>query len=370
MIKVFHVIYGLKTGGAETLVKDYVLNIDKSKFIVKVLCFSRESSPYEALLENSCIQIIYLDDYINFKGSTFFSKLFLKIKKYFLFRKILHEENPDVIHSHLLINRFVLFARPKKNTKIFYTVHTEPNSLWNYHDIIHFLELISCKILLRKYRMKFIVLHDEMRIKVNSIFKINNSLVLNNGIDFCRFSNLKNRKSVRDELNINHDSFVIGHVGRFSATKNHNFLIDVFFQYHLLNPKSFLLMIGAGEEINIIRSKLHSLHLDNCYLILSNRLDIPDLLNSIDAFVFPSIYEGLGISLIEAQKVGIPCFVSDSIPKYACISNYVSFLSLNDSPSLWAFNIFNYSKPKKMILDDKNWDIRVIIKKLENLYLK
>ena len=102
-------------------------------------------------------------------------------------------------------------------------------------------------------------------------------------------------------------------------------------------------------------------------MILSNRSDIPDLLNAMDIFVFPSLHEGLGISLIEAQKMKLPCFVSEIIPQAAIISNLVTKLPLNDSQK-WVDTILNFKGIKNVELNDSDWNIEEIIKKLEKIY--
>ena len=123
------------------------------------------------------------------------------------------------------------------------------------------------------------------------------------------------------------------------------------------------------DELKIEVEKLKKNGLDNNYAIFSNRKDIPKLLKVMDAFVFPSLYEGLPLSLIEAQVSKLPCFVSDRIPEQATISNLVTRLSLDRTPKKWAEVILNYQKPKRIVVNDSEWDIREITKQLEQIYL-
>ena len=129
-----------------------------------------------------------------------------------------------------------------------------------------------------------------------------------------------------------------------------------------------MLLIGDGPEKEKIEAKLKKFNLDNHYMILSNRNDIPDLLNAMDVFVFPSLYEGLGISLIEAQKMKLPCFVSEMIPEAAIISNLVTKLPLDNDYKKWGDRILGAKKPDKIILNDEAWDIKKVISKLEKIY--
>ena len=368
MIKLMHVIYGLNTGGAETLVKDYALKIDKSKFDLTILCLTKKNSPYDLLLKDRNINVIYVSDYqkyINKKGVLF--SLFNSIQRYFLVRKFIHKIRPDIIHSHLQINPYIKFSKPVKGTKLFYTIHSDPERYWpnkkgKDYKVTNYL--------VKKYNMRFICLHEEMIKKVNEMFGVNNSLILNNGIDFNRFDekNVKDKSIIKNNLNIPQDSFVIGHVGRFIYEKNHTFLIDIFSQIYSKNKKAYLLMIGDGNKKDEIISKIESLHLEKRCLILSKRSDIPDLLKIMDCFVFPSIIEGLPVTLIEAQKMKLPCFVSDSISKYVTISNLITWLSLSESDEKWANMILDYKTPDIVKLNDKDWDINNVIKRLENIY--
>lgn len=369
MKKVLFLIHGMSTGGAETLVKDYILKLNKDKFDVVLLCFYHcFDSPYEKILEESGVKTIYIDK-SRISSKNVFIRLYMLIRRYILIRKNIKVEKPDILHSHLRVNSYVKFARPNKNCKIFHTVHNEPKKLW-FGSSKKQYDLKCAKYLVKKYNMRFIVLHEDMRNEINNLFEVNNSIILNNGIDFSRFdaSIIKNNKDFKEELNIPIDSFVIGNIGRFSKQKNQEFLIEVFSQLVKIRNNSFLLLIGTGAEKKNLENKLSELGLKDKYLILSNRGDIPDLLGIMDIFVFPSIYEGLGIVLIEAQKMNLPCFISDKVPKAAEISNLVTRISLNKSAMEWTNIITKYKYPKKIVLKDKEWDMNEVVKKLEKIY--
>lgn len=372
-MKIMHVIHGLNMGGAETLIKEYAMNLNKELFDVVILCFDHfKDSPYEKILEKNRIKVIYVCDYMKFynKKSLIF-KIINHMQKYVLIRKFIHKETPDILHTHLSINKYIKFARPKKGTKIFHTVHSEPQRLWNFNNKKSYRDFLSAKWLLKKYNMRFIVLHSKMQKEINSMFKTENAIILNNGIDLSKYNKkiCMNKNEVRSELGIPQESFVLGHVGRFSKVKNHEFLVNVFNEVYKKNSNGFLLLVGDGSEKEKIKNLLHSLNLDNHYLILSNREDIPNLLNAMDYFVFPSICEGLGISLIEAQEMDIPCFISEGVPEATIISNIVTTLSLELCPNEWAKKILSYKIPQLIELNDSEWDIKETIKKLEKIYL-
>ena len=103
--------------------------------------------------------------------------------------------------------------------------------------------------------------------------------------------------------------------------------------------------------------------------ILESRMDIPRIMKALDVFVFPSFFEGLGIVLIEAQKMGIPCVISDAIPEAAVVSNLVTRMTKNSSPKQWAEQISNIKKIVPVYDRIEAWDMNVVVRQLENLYL-
>ena len=109
--------------------------------------------------------------------------------------------------------------------------------------------------------------------------------------------------------------------------------------------------------------------LGNCYKILSERTDIPDLLNAMDLFVFPSLSEGLGIAVIEAQKAGVKCVISDAVPDKAIVSNFVKKLKLNLPPEVWAEEIRNFQVDYLEYNGIEDWNMDTVIRSLEKLYI-
>ena len=370
-IKIMHLIHGLNTGGAETLTKSYMLNFNRERYDVVLLCINHDKeSPYEEELSRAGVNVIYAQDYLLLRGKNgFFAKTINYPCKFLIVKWIIWKERPDILHVHLHANSFVKRARLNKNISLFYTVHSEPRVLWSNNDTRKRNDFWAAKWLTRHRGMRFIVLHEKMGAEINKLFGVTDSIILNNGVDVDRIEHARLTKEVRMELNIPESAFVLGHVGRFSEVKNHTFLVDVFIDTYGKNKNAFLLMIGDGPDKNKIIERLDKNGLKGKYLILSNRDDIPDLLSAMDVFVFPSLYEGLPLSLIEAQVAKKICFVSDSVNGHASISNLVTRLSLDDGAEKWADAILSYKKPKKIVVNDEDWDIKKITKKLEQIYL-
>lgn len=372
MKKVVQFIHGLNTGGAETLVKNYSLNLKKDSYDVSVVCLNHiPESPYENILKDNGIKVFVVDDYVwKPHSKNIFAKAVHKIQRYFIVKKILHELDPDIVHSHLGVNKYIIFSNLPKKVKIFHTVHTEPSKLWN-NTYAGKIDYFSLKLLLRKHKLRFITLHKKMSKQVNKLFKVSDSIVLNNGIDFKSFEKPLSKKKLKERLGIPIDAFVVGHVGRFSPQKNHVFLVKTFKEIYRKNSNSFLLMVGDGSEKSKIQEMLKHENLNDRSLILSNRRDVADLMRIMNIFIFPSKYEGLGIVLIEAQKAGLPCFVSDTVPLAAKQTDLVTFLSLKLGATQWANRISEINSEKVLaqgsILPD-SWNIINVVHQLEKIY--
>ena len=147
--------------------------------------------------------------------------------------------------------------------------------------------------------------------------------VVNNGIDVDKFAyNPTVRGAKRNELQVE-NNFVIGHVGRFSAQKNHRFLLEIFEEVLSRKPSAKLMLVGGtGPLEKEIRKRVAEKHLQDHVLFLGMREDIADLCQAFDVFVFPSLYEGLGIVAIEAQAAGLLCVLADTLPPEAFVCNY------------------------------------------------
>lgn len=154
-------------------------------------------------------------------------------------------------------------------------------------------------------------------------------VLIKNGIDIRQYAySNESNFSARAKLNIPMNGTVVGHVGRFNEQKNHDFLIDIFNEYHKKNENSYLLLVGDGPLKSQIQNKVKTLNLQNHVVFTGNREDVYELYSVMDMFVFPSFYEGMPNTVIEAQANGLKCFVSDTITKEANITNNIEYLSL------------------------------------------
>ena len=173
--------------------------------------------------------------------------------------------------------------------------------------------------------------------------------VIPNAVNLEKYSfNEELRKEVREELGLK-DEFTIGHIGKFEYQKNHEFLTDVFSEVVKLKDDSRLVLVGDGSERENIEKKAEKLGIKDKILFLGKRTDAERLYNAFDVFVMPSRFEGLPVTLVEAQANGLSQILSDCITKEVDITGVSTFISLNKSPSYWAEKIVSEKRkiPKK-----------------------
>lgn len=180
------------------------------------------------------------------------------------------------------------------------------------------------------------------------------------------------REQTRGRIGIKPDTLVIGHVGRLSPEKNHSFLIDVFAQVRNARPGSVLLLAGDGPSAGEIRSRIEHKGLAGSVYLLGERSDIPALLMAMDLFVFPSLHEGLGTALVEAQAAGLPCLAADSVPREADCTGLVRFLPLDAGAPEWARALLEMAQSPRAqspALEGSANDITSVAATLHDFYL-
>ena len=199
--------------------------------------------------------------------------------------------------------------------------------------------------------------------------------VLNNAIDSAAFQyNEKTRRQYRDELGILEHTLLVGHVGRFMQAKNHMFLLDIFCALLKRQPDSKLLLVGQGELEPAVREKAEALDISDKVVFAGVRDDVYCLYQAMDVFVFPSLFEGLGIVAVEAQAAGLPCVVSDHVPaECKKTRDLVKFFSLEAGADRWAEEILRLAKTQRRDttaeIRENGYDIQENAEKLQQFYL-
>lgn len=194
-------------------------------------------------------------------------------------------------------------------------------------------------------------------------------VLLPNGIDIRRFAlNPGTRRQYRQELGLE-GKYVIGNVGRFYDVKNHTFLLDVFQKVHEKDESAVLLLVGVGPLQQEMAQKAVRLGIADQVIMTGNRDDVPELLGAMDVFAFPSLWEGLPMTVVEAQAAGLPCVLSDTITREVDVSPLVEYLPLGDAAQ-WADALLR--RRERMDAMDAirraGFDIRSSAQKLTEIY--
>lgn len=195
--------------------------------------------------------------------------------------------------------------------------------------------------------------------------------LIHNGVDLNVFRfDAEGRDCIRKEFALG-EKMVVGHIGRFHQQKNHRYLLEVFQQIRQKQPEATLLLVGVGELQDTVRQWAEELGLEDAVIFAGQRFDIPQLLSAMDVFVFPSFYEGMPNTVIEAQATGLPCVIADTITPEADITGLVTYLPLTESKQLWADTALSAATRERRDtakdFADHGYDIQVVAKELMDL---
>ncbi len=199
--------------------------------------------------------------------------------------------------------------------------------------------------------------------------------VLSNGIDTQKFGfDSVTRAECRQQLNLD-GKYVVGHVGRMVPAKNHIFLLKIFVELLKQRKDVVLLLLGDGSDREKVERQIVDSGLQNHVILLGQRENLYRYYHAMDVFVFPSLWEGLGISLIEAQVTGLPCIVSDRVPVEADLHcGLIRWLSLQDGAETWAENILSLPNQNRKSYSEQaensGYDIRSIAQEMGTFYEK
>lgn len=368
-IKIAQIIIHLANGGTESLLREYVTQMDKDKFENIVICVQPSlGSASEKSLAEAGIKVYFVGDQLG-KGKDPVRQAINCVKTYRIIYDILEKENVYAVHTHLSTNRFAYkFIMDHRDVKYFHTVHCPVAWMFN-QGLKAKIENIVVKSIVKNRQIRFIALHKAMAQEINRWFSVNDTAVLENGIHLDIFRNPGvSKEDIRRELNIPQDAFVLGHVGRMAPEKNHQKIFEVFKELKSRRPDAVLLLVGNGRCEDEVKQLNKDMGLADSTVILSNRTDVNRLLKAMDVFIFPSLFEGLGIALIEAEASGLKCVISDTVPKETHLTERLTALSLNAPASEWCDAVLDNSLTSPLEGDIEAYDIKNVMKKLEGIY--
>ena len=363
MKKILEIIGSLRIGGQEKVGREIGLHIDKDKYEIHYLVFDEITEPYEFDLEKTGIKVYHLPEP---------SKGYVRYLKNL--SKLFDENQYSVVHAHTMFNCgwAMLLAWAKKVPGRISHSHSIKMADYHYSILAKVYQTVMQK-LIHIFGTEFIGCGRSAGewLFGKKFFKKNGTIIYN-GINTKQFlfSSVK-REEMRGEFNIR-DKFVIGHTGHFMKVKNQQFLISLMPEILKQRPEAVLLLLGDGELKEKNREYCKELGIEDKVIMTGNVSNVSDYLCAMDVFVFPSLYEGMPLSIIEVQCNGLPCVISDTVPEDVFLTDLIRPLSLKSPKEKWIGEICNASRHDSQkygkIMGETGFDESNMLKNIYKIY--
>ena len=325
-------------GGMESVIMNYYRNIDREKIQFDFLCNEKPIS-YEKEIEELGGKIYYITARSE-NGKKYKKELKdffeMNFKKYYAIW-----ENTCALNNI----DYIMYAK-KYNIK-YRIIHAHNTKIMQktfvkkaIFSILHSLN----KLIISKYATDFWACSEKAGkfFYTEKIRKSNKYKIINNAIDTGKFKfNEQIRNEYRKKMHLE-NKIVIGNVGRLHFQKNQTFLIDVFNEFYMKNKNSELILVGDGEDRKLLEDKVKKLNIKESVKFLGIRDDVSNLLQVMDVFVFPSNFEGLSVTLIEAYASGVKIIASkESVNDNNKMFDDIEQISLKENILKWDESILN-----------------------------
>lgn len=365
--KILHVTGAMNVGGTETMLINLYRKVNK-EVEFHFISYSKEKAFYDNEIESLGGKIIRLDlpQEVGFISS---------VKN---IKKVIKENGPyDAVHTHMLFNcGIAMIAAYLSGIKVRVShAHTTSDDSTSFVRKIY---ISLMRVFIKMFSTDFLACSNSAGKYLfgNNITFNKRYNVLPNYIDYEKFINSSDKTYIREELGIKKDDMVVCHVGRFITAKNHEFLIDIINEMIKQNNKVKLILVGVGELKESIENKVKCLGIEENVYFMGIRNDIDAILSSVNLFILPSIYEGLGLVLLEAQASKVNCLVSEAIqPEVDLGIGLIKKLNLSKGAREWANEANNIIKQNKKInidiisaVKEKKYDLSSILEKLLLVY--
>lgn len=357
--RVLHIVAIMNRGGTETMLMNHYRALDKSKIQFDFLVHTKCAGAYDQEILSNGGKIFHAPAIRPWSYIQYFKWLSSFFEE--------HGQDYIAVHSHIQENSgFALYYAHKKGiAHRLMTSHIAPHNIdykflfrcfANIYAKKNVTDRLACGVDAGKHlygKREFMVMHNAIETE---------SFVFSNDI----------RGLKRRDLGVYNDDLLIGHVGRFNPQKNHKFLIHILANAIEHNKKIKAVFVGEGSLKDEIIKLAYDLGIADHISFLGSRSDVNELLQAFDVFLMPSLYEGLPVSVIEAQAAGLPCVLSDAIDKACDITGNVQFLSLNQPIDDWCRAIERASHiHRKDMMNEiikAGYDVHDNLKKLLPLY--
>ena len=364
IVRILHVLHSMNRGGAENAIMNYYRHIDRDKLQFDFLLTE----------QNKC----HFEDEINSLGGKIYRVPLLRMANplpYINGVSAFFNEHPEyqIVHSHTSSKSvFPLWIAKKKGVpvRIAHSHNTKSEK-----GIQGWIRNIF-KIPLKKVATNLCACGNEAAIWLygKDYFYKGKVTVVPNVIECSWFVyNEQKRNEIRSQLHIDDNTLVLGCVARFSPQKNLLYLIDLFHEFHQKVTDSRLLLLGDGELKEDIINQIQKYNLRDSVIMTGVVSNVSDYEQAMDVFLMPSFFEGLPLSLIEAQISGLKCFVSTGVPQEADKTGLVSFIPLDKGSRYWAEQIVSqlpYTRRSYLHeMQEAGYDAETSAKKLQDYYL-
>lgn len=361
--KVLVIAASLRIGGAEKVARDIALYAPSGQCEFHYVVFGDEIGAYEQQLQEKGCTIFHLaepsDSYPQFLKALW---------------KVMKTHRYDSVHAHNMFNcgwtmLLAVCAGIPVRVAHSHSALDDGNSTVKrvYEAVMRFL-ILTCSTDLVGCGEK-----AGRRLFGEKAWVKRGNLILN-GIDVASFAyDAQKRNTIRKQLALG-DRFVMGHAGHLVDVKNQSFLLDLMPEVLKHRPDAILLLLGEGGDRPMLEQKIRDMGLENHVIMTGNVTNVADYLSAMDVFVFPSLFEGTPLSILEVQANGLPCVISDSVPPDVFLTDLIHPLSLQDPKDTWVDLILNQQRTDTQRYNEQlrgsDYAVETAMEKIHRIYNK
>jgi glycosyltransferase EpsF len=346
--RILHIVSTMGRGGTETLLMNVYRNIDTSQVQFDFVSHGMKQDDYEEEIRTLGGKVYKINSLGKSGPILYLYKLI----------KLIKQNNYEAVHIHTdFQSGFPALAAKLAGVKT-RICHVHSTNWPKGNRTISKVVLKFLKLMMKSFATDYCACSHEAAYFFFSQKMIKNKkiLILKNGVEVRNFTEcfIADGESVQKELNIPEDTKIIGHIGRFSESKNHLFILRILKKLKEHGENFVLILVGDGPLKTLIENEAKAMGIYDFIRFVGVRSDIPRLMKTFDVFILPSLYEGFGIVTLEAQCTGTPCVVSDSVPKTTDLElGLIKYVSLQDNLEVWCKEIMNaifVEKPESDII--------------------
>lgn len=333
MKRILIIAAALKVGGAEKVARDICLRSDPKIYEFHYVVFGDEFGDYERDIVECGGKVFHLDPP---------AKSYRQYMK--ALKALIEEYRYHAIHAHTMFScGWAMLAAKKAGVPVRVAHAHSALDTGNRLDKKLYEKVMRRMIL--KNATDLVACGEKAGIRLfgEKAYRERGKLILNGvDIDGFRFDKSK-RQVIREKLGWQ-EAFLLGHVGHLASVKNQSFLLDLMPHILKQQPNARLLMLGEGDDRPMLEEKIQALGIADKVLMPGNVTNVADYLSAMDVFVFPSLYEGMPLSVLEVQANGLPCVISTGVPKDVYLTDLIHPLALADDKKDWIDRILSVKR--------------------------